>query len=423
MRPLAALILLLTAAASPDIRYFQYERPIQNVPQQPTQACLVLDPAIFAHSSIGLSDLRLYRDRTETPYLIQTSAPNSAPTEQTIAALNLGSRGGKVVFDAAMPTGAYADLQLKIAARDFIATVTVAGSQQQTGPATKIGAYTIFDLTRQRLGRSTVLHLPTSDFHFLHFTVSGPLKPEDVSGLSIQQASAAKPAFVTVAETSQIGRKGHATLIEFTVPAHVPVDRITITPPSAPANFSRDAIIAAAEVSTTPASEGALPPQSYTSSGNLLRVHVIQDDHKIDQENLQLDSPHEAFENPSKWTISIDNGDDAPLLPTSVRLEMFERDLCFQSSPGNYALYFGDPALSEPRYDIGQFLVIHPASATHVTAAPEQQNPEFQPRPDERPFTEKHPALLWIALSLVILLLGIIALRSARSQQPPAGNA
>ena len=422
MRPLAALILLLAGGASPDIRYFQYERPLQNVPQQPAQACLVLDPAIFAHSSIGLSDLRLYRDRTETPYLIQTSAPISAPTEQTIAALNLGSRGGKVVFDAAMPTGAYADLQLKIATRDFIATVTVAGSQQQTGPATEIGAYTIFDLTHQRLGRSTVLHLSTSDFRFLHFTVTGPLKPDDISGLSIQQASAANPAFVTVAETSQIAHRGHSTLIEFTVPAHVPVDRVTVLPPSAPANFSRDVIIAAAEISTTPASEGA-PPQSYTSSGNLLRVHVIQDDHKIDQENLQLDSPHEAFENPSKWTISIDNGDDAPLLPTSVRLEMFERDLCFQPSPGNYALYFGDPALSEPRYDIGQFLVIHPASAAHVAAAPEQRNPEFQPRPDERPFTEKHPALLWIALSLVILLLGIIALRSARSQQPPAGHA
>jgi hypothetical protein len=423
VRLLAALILLLAGAASPNIRYFQYERPIQNVPQQPAQACLVLDPTIFAHSSIGLSDLRLYRDRTETPYLIQTSAPISAPTEQTIAALNLGSRGGKVVFDAAMPTGAYADLQLKIAARDFIATVAVTGSQHQTGPATKIGAYTVFDLTRQRLGRSTVLHLPTSDFHFLHFMVSGLLKPEEISGLAVQQASAAKPAYVTVAETSQIAHKGHSTLIELTVPAHVPVDRITITPPSAPSNFSRDAIIAAAEISTTPASEGSLPPQSYTSSGNLLRVHVIQDDHRIDQENLQLDSPHEVFENPAKWTISIDNGDDAPLLPTSVRLEMFERDICFQSSPGNYMLYFGDPALSEPRYDIGQFLVIHPTTAAHVSAAPEQQNPELQPRPDERPFTEKHPALLWIALSLVILLLGIIALRSAHSQQPPAGNA
>jgi hypothetical protein len=415
-----AFLLLLVAAPSPDIRYLRYERPLQNLPAQASQACVVIDPPIFEHSSPGLSDLRLYREGNEVPYLIHTSAPASSATEQSIAPLNLGTRNGKVAFDAAMPPGPYSDLQLKITGEDFIASVSVAGTQQQTGAPTKIGTYTIFDLTRQRLGRSTVLHLPTSDFRYLHFTIVGPLKPEAIGGISLQQASESHPAYVTVAETTQAVRKEHSTIIEFTIPAKIPVERVSFTVPAQPVNFSRDVTVSAAEIPPHPLDESAPPPQSYASSGNLLRVHIVQDDHRIDQESLQIDTFRTAFNLPSRWTISIDNGDNTPLLPTSVRLEMFERDLCFQSSPGNYTLYYGDPALSYPRYDIGQFLVIKPGNAARLTAGPEQSNPLFQPRPDDRPFTERHPALLWIALALVILLLGVIALRSARSQNPAA---
>lgn len=40
--------------------------------------------------------------------------------------------------------------------------------------------------------------------------------------------------------------------------------------------------------------------------------------------------------------------------------------------------------------------------------------PSDHHRPNTRPFTEKHPAFLWIALIAVIALLGGIALRSAK---------
>ena len=419
MKILAALFLLI-AAASPEIRYFRYQRPVQNVPAQPSQACVVIDVPTFEHSSPGLSDLRLYRDGTQTPYLLHTSAPASTATEQNVPALNLGTRNNKVAFDTAMPPGPYNDLQLKITGQDFIATVTVTGSQQQTGASTKIGTYTIFDLTRQRLGRSTILHLPTSDFRYLHFTIAAPLEPDAIGGLTMQQASDSHPSYRTVAETSQAARKGRSTIVELTVPAHVPVERISFSAPAQPANFSRDVTISAAEVFTKPADESAPPPQSYTSTGNLLRVHIVQDDHRIDQESLQISTLRTAFDHPSRWTISIDNGNNTPLVPTSVRLEMYERNLCFQASPGTYTLYYGDPALAYPRYDLGQFLVIKPANAAHLTAGPEQPNPQYQPRPDDRPFTERHPALLWIALAVVIVLLGAIALRSARSQAPTA---
>ena len=332
MRWLAGAILFAVAAPGAEIRYFRYERPLQNIPAQPGQACLIADPSLFEHASLGMADVRLYRNNAETPYLIQKSGPATQGVEQKIAALNLGVRGGKVVFDSAMPAGAYSDLQLVVSARDFIATVNVAGSQRQPGPATKIGKYTVFDLTHQRLGRSTVLHLPTSDFRYLHFSVTGPLHPEDVGGISMGQASTSKPAYVTVAESSQNARKDHSTVIELTVPAHVPVDRVLFSAPVRPANFSRDVTIIAEEIPTKPRDEAASPLPRYTSRGNLLRVHTTEAEHKIDLENLDVPTDRITFNGPSRWIVTIDNGDDAPLVPRSVRLEMFERNICFESA-------------------------------------------------------------------------------------------
>jgi hypothetical protein len=413
MKLRTAALLLALAAASPEIKYFRYQRPIQNTPQQPAQTCLVVDPAIFAHAAPQLADLRLYRDEAETPYIIQVAAPVEA-AEKSIVPLNLGQRAGQTAFDAAMPDAPYSDIQLAVTGQNFIATVTVYGSQTQSSAAeTKLGTFTIFDLTRQRLGRSTVLHLPQSDFRYLHFHIAGPLAPESITGLWVTRLPASQPRYVTVAETSSVIEKNHSSVVEFTVPAHVPVDQIVTVPGATPALFSRDVRVSVAAISQPPTEETE-PPQTVSSAGNLLRVHSEQSGHRIDEERLSLEAPQTGFATPAKWTITIDNGDDVPLTLKSVRLEMLQRDFCFEAATGaHYTLYYGDPALSSPRYDYAR-LFAKRADAVEATAGPEQPNPAYQPRPDERPFTEKHPALLWAVLIAVIALLGAIALRAGR---------
>ena len=421
MKILAAFVLFVAVATSPEIRYFRYHRAVGSTSTQAKQTCITLDAALFSHASPGLADLRLYSNRNETPYVIQTSSAATRENAQSVEALNLGSRGGETVFDAAMPGGSYGDLSLNVTARDFIATVTVTGSQQQSGPATKIGSFTIFDLTRQKLGRSAVLHLPRSDFHYLHFRIAGPLRPENIAGLTVAQAPGSDPAsYVLVAESTHVTQKGRSSIVEFSVPANVPVERIEFVPGPAPANFSRDVLVEVRPAAQPDPNNSAEPSRPETSRGYLLRVHTVQDGHRIDQEQLTVEPPRTYFDAPTQWTITIDNGDDAPLVPVAVRLQMLERDLCFEGAGGQYALFYGDPALNMPRYDLGQFLMIHVNQASRVTAAPEQPNSEYQPRPDTRPFTERHPALLWVALALVIVLLGAIALRSARTTAPPA---
>jgi hypothetical protein len=413
MKLKAGVALLAMVAAAPEMQYFRYERPIQK--EKTGQSCLVIDAGIFAHAAPQLADLRLYRAGVETPFVLQRDAPEQAEDQQ-ISPLNLGVRGGETVFDAHLPDGHYSDVVLDLKAQNFIATVTVTGSQTEAGNAeTKLGTYTVFDLTSQKLGRSTVLHLPESDFPYLHFRIKGPVKPEGVAGLTVFRFATTPAKYETVAESTEVAQKGHSSVLEITVPANVPVDRIAFTAGESPSQFSRRATITVAPVASTDADQPG-PRDSF--SGDLLRIHSVQNGQRIDEEQLTIEAASDSVKQ-TKWTIAIDNGDDLPLNVESVQLQMLERSLCFDAAGSvGYLLMYGDPVLSAPSYDYAK-LFTGQANATQLQAGPEQPNPAYQPRPDMRPFTEKHPALLWAILGAVILLLGLIALRSVKTAIPP----
>jgi hypothetical protein len=411
MRTAAGLLLAFTVA-SPEIRYFRYQRPVPVPPQRSGQACTPLDATVFAHAAPGLPDLRLYRDAAEVPYLLhQVTPPDQKP--ETIPPLNAGVRAGQAAFDVQMPVGRYASVDLEVAARDFVAVVTVAGSQTQGGAETSVGTFTIFDLTRQKLGRGTTLTLPESDYRYLHFRIKGPIKAESIQGIRVERAVIQKPRFVQVAQTNPGIVKGHSTVLTATIPAHVPVDRIVFAPSAQPAAFHRTV-----RVTTTPLNASAYHParEDLLTDGSLLRVHGVHDGQRIDEEQLDIAVPSGGTDEDATWTITIDNGDDAPLRIESARLEMMERDLCFDANAASpVTLYYGDPALNAPRYDYGA-LTAAQTDAIALALGAETPNPTYQPRPDDRPFTEKHPGLLWAALCVVVAVLGVVTLRTVKKK-------
>jgi hypothetical protein len=409
-----ALLLFAAAAPVPEQRYFHYQRAVITGGAA-AQSCVPLDAEVFATALPALADVRLYLNDTEVPFAIVT-AEAPVTTTHPVLPLNAGVRAGRTEFDAAMPTGTYSDVELQIAGHDFQAKVEVSGSQSAgSNDARRIGSYTIFDLTKQKSGRSTVLHLPASDFRYLHFAIDGPIAPESVTGIVVLPvADAPEPAYTTVTQSTITIQQGRATTLTFKVPAHVPVDRILFQPGAEPVHFSRGVTVKIEAATPTQDDEQGFTPTGYT--GTLMRLQDTRDGQTFHEENFSINTYGRTYDTPQTWTVAVDNGDDQPLQLGTVRLQMLQRELCYQSTgAGRYVLRYGDAALTAPQYDYAaQFSRTTVTETTRL--APEQLNRTWQPRPDERAFTERHPMLLWFTLIAVVVLLAAVALRSRPRQ-------
>jgi len=419
-------LLLLMAAPTAEQRYFQYERPVTPNGNVAGQSCVALDGVVFAHAAPGLADLRLYRGgdsggdkapRNETPYVVRR-VEEVAPAATVVTPLNLGMRDGRVVFDAAMPEGRYSDVELAVThdasrgeGQDFLASVTVTGSNAESEAGTKLGEFTIFDLNGQRLGRSTMLHLPESDFRYLHFSVAGPIEARSFTGVSVQRGTTEKTRYVAVASSSEAVQKGTDTVFTLPVAKGVPVERLEIEPGLQPREFSRDVTVktevkGSGEINVT---------EPFAEGGRLLRVHRVVNGRKVDEEELAFSLRMGALPEAAAVTVTIHNGSDAPMAVKSVRLEMVERDLCFDvAAGGSYALYYGDAALEAPTYEYARLFAADGA-ALRVGMGAEVRNRGYVARPDGRPFTERHRWLLWAALVGAIGVLGMVAMRTAKT--------
>jgi hypothetical protein len=438
---LAILLWQVGLANGPPVA-MQYERAIHVAGDERQagagQACAVLDAPIFPHAAPSLTDLRIFQEASagaavhEVPYAITLSEAASEETEPA-RVLNLGSVSGQIVFDLEMPQRAYTDVTLNLdpAAHDFIATAVVTGANApRVGKGTALGSFTLFDLTSQHLSRDTTIPLQESTFKVLHVELrfspapgntAARFVPAMVCGASVPPSREAQTIYSTVASVSVPTTGALATprktRFDLNLPLRVPVERVSLDlAPGYSGNFSRDVTIHARsnpDATTTPAD--SLPVETLT--GSISRVHMTQGGHSIDQLQLSVPAVLGAnLQHPAHVWIEIENGDDQALPIAAVRLEMRQRKICFGAPiGGTLALFYGDSEIAAPVYDYARLFV---ASRADLVAelGPEGLNANYRaPAAEVRPFAERHPEMLWIALMVAICSLGVVALKAARN--------
>ncbi len=419
-RHLLLALALLQLPATPDGSSFsRYRRPVRVT--SPGQSCVVLDAATFAHAAPFLKDLRLYATEgeatREVPYVLTLSEAQQAESEPA-RILNLGTTRGHVIdFDLAMPHRPYTEVILDLAAQNFVATASVTGSAAPgSKEVTHLGDFTLFDLTAQHLARSTTLPMQESTFPFLHISLSATPagrssftpRPQMIRGASVPPSREAQTLFTVAAQTSNFQQRGAETVAHLHLPQRVPIERVDFAlMPAYVANFSRDVVVSS-HAAGTPANSG----DSVT--GTIERVKLTSGSREIDARQLSIPATLGAnLQSAAEVEVSIRNGNDPPLPIASVELEMRQRSICFQSTPnGQLTLTYGDPELPAPVYDFARTYT--PAAHSAIAQlGPEEANPAWRNRPDTRPFTERHPHLLWIALLAVVCSLALVAFRSA----------
>lgn len=397
MRTLFGL-LALAIWASPSISYFKYQRPVES--SAGGQQYLVVDETAWAHARPDLGDLRLYAGQTETPYILVAERGSLEQDHQDVRVLQQSTVGGKTQFLIDMAGIAeYDHVFLKLTTRDFVAHAIVEGQDDLHGPKwAGLGDTILYDLSHENLGSNTMLRIPRATYRYLRVTIDGPVKPAEVTGATSEVHQEEKPLWRDVSRQMSQQQKGKDTVLTFDVPPNVPVERVVLEIDPAQPNFRRDLEIQ--------------DNQGHTiGSGEINRIHMVRSGRKIDSEQQEAG----LYGTAEKLKIVIHNGDDPPLKLTGARLEQHERRVYFAPpGPGTLMLYYGDEKLNSPVYDYAKLFQKDKAPVAARLGA-EIVNAAYTGRPDERPWSDRHPALLWIAIVAAVAVLGLLALRSIKT--------
>jgi hypothetical protein len=153
------------------------------------------------------------------------------------------------------------------------------------------------------------------------------------------------------------------------------------------------------------------------ASGRRERTLAEVDWIKRPGENRPLDIPVPLPPTTDALFLETDNADNPPLSLSRVDAEYPVVRLVFQADPGPLALYYGNPAVGAPRYDIALIANQLTAAEKNVAKLGEESAPVRSAWTNWR--EQRAGALFWGALALVVVAL--LAVIGKLLPKPPPG--
>jgi Protein of unknown function (DUF3999) len=395
---LLAFLFVGADAHGPAITYFAMVRDV-HITQPDRQNFFVVDLGQWNHSRSDLGDLRLYDSGAPVQYTIVQQSAAVSSEEVNAKVLNLGRVAGHTEFDLDVNGIAeYDRIRLRIDAKDFVATAFVFGESEPGQPSIALEHSTLFDFSGEHLGSSTLLKLPSSSSRYLHVRLSPGIRPQQVKGAAISNLREQQASWVRAGFCGTPRQQPPVTVIACAVPSNVPVQRLRFEVDPVQVNFYRSVTVEDSKA-------------AQLAGGNISRVRVSRGGTLLPSEELSLDRVTSS----GKLVVRIENGDNPPLAIVSVQPEALERRVYFNpQGKTSLKLYYGDQKLSAPVYDYARFFQ-KDAAAAEAELGAEAVNSEYTGRPDERPWSERHKAVLWAAMLLAVLALGTLAIRGLRT--------
>lgn len=405
MRRVVTVFLLLgvaSFASDASIAYFTRARSV-TIARPDRQNYLIIDADVWKYARADLADLRLYDGSSLVPHVLATRSGTVSSQEIAAKILNLGSSGGHTEFDLEI-SGAneYDRVRLELDARNFINNARLEGRQtlqDRDGP--NLPSTTLYDFSAESLGSNSVLKFQAASFPYLHIRLAPGIRPSEVTGAFVSNVAETKAAWSQAGTCPMSAGPAQQTTFTCSVFPGVPVERVTFTLPDNTANFNRTVRVSG--------------DNGEFARGAIRRVRVKRGDRTVVSEDLSLDLSAPPS---GRISVAIENGDDAPLPVAQVQLFSLERRVYFDPhGKTGLRLYYGDPRLKAASYDYQKLFQESPDAAL-AQLEPAEGNRQFSGRPDDRPWSERHTALLWAAMLIAVAGLGALALRGLKSNAP-----
>jgi hypothetical protein len=403
--------LTLSADLPGKWRSWRYSRVVQGPPlQEIGPAQLALPWEIYAHCRPGCQDARIVTSGgEEVPYVMEArhaSRNVDARTAKLIENSFVSNHYTQVIGDLGEGTLNYDRVKVETDRADFVVWAEVALSDDaRTWRIVEARAPIARFRSREVDGTQTIPFQGLSS-RYVRVRIGDPSGKFPVSGLSVLREEAVKirvkeipAAFVEQKSSDPEESVWQATLASL----NQPISQLELRTDSP--EFYR-----AVRVSTS--SDGR--EWSYWGSGVIYRYK--QGDRT--RELLRVEFP----ENSGSQFVRAEviNGNDRPLVNLNFTLAAVPRTLLFKEAAGQeYRLLYGNEKAGTAQYDLAHYLDFGPSKPIYrvLSLGLEEETANFR---DPRPFTERYPAILWSALGLAIVLIGLTALRTLRASGNPA---
>lgn len=416
---LVFLFLLLTVASAAELpsawRSWRYSRPIQAVHADALDY-ITLDREVFSRSENQLADLRIIDDSgQQLPY--EMRAQITAPREPVRIPAKVRENSfvpgqfTQVIVDLGERSRFHNRLRVETPEPDFIHWVEVAASDDAhvwriVNPRAPISRF-----RRDNLEGNQTVRYSENNARYLRVRIELAGDSFRVSDIAVFSSPVTKPegpaegASLTSSLAPDSGVEGSET--QWTVDlgsGNVPVAQFKFE--TSQPDFYRAVRILTSSDEKDWQFAGGGEIHRYLAGGKT-------------EESLAV-LCHEPS-GQRYWRVEVLNASDAPLSAVRLSAVMPLRFVLFHPTANrSYRLIYGNARANAPQYDLARTLEIPPLEAMfRANLGPEEPTSNYA---DPRPFTERHPNLLWIALGMAVLLLGYAALRAIATPSAADGE-
>jgi hypothetical protein len=376
---------------------------------------LALDREVFAHSENHLADLRVIDDLgQELPFEVRSQITPPPQPLKLAATLRENSfvpgQFTQVVLDLGERAAFHNSLSVQTSESDFINWVEVAASDDAHQWRIVNARAPISRFRRENLDGNQTIRYSENNARYLRVRIQEAAHTFEVTGVEVFSSPAiitASPAESGALLTSMLppDANGAPSQTQWTVDAGaaaIPIARFNF-------ETTQPEFYRAVRLLNSPDEKEWQP----VGGGEIHRFLV---DGKI-EESLSVQS-YEMW-GPRYWRVEVLNASDAPLSEVRLSLAMPSRFVLFHPAPNrSYRLIYGNYRATAPQYDLARTLHIQAnETLAQLGLGAEEATSNYT---DPRPFTERHPNLLWLALGLAIVFLGYAALRSMRTPSSTA---
>ena len=393
---LSLLLAACLARADFDPQHWRFRRPI-GVDTNASISIARMDAAVFRGSHDRLDDVRIVRDGSEIPYALETLYGSREQREFQPSITNKSVIAGEGVL-ATLDLGAHPRhnrLRITTSQVNFKQRVRIETSDDAQRWATARDDGFIFDFSEGGRHISVLtVDYPVSTRRFVRITIFGWTNPDWLAAAAVtyySSTNAVRDVLASIAPEVSEDAKSQASLwmadIGFT---GLPHDLVQVE--IGPGLFYRGV-----EIETSKDAKSWL----YSGQGVISRT--------ADYEQLTLSLP-EQWERYLR--LRVHNGDNAPLPVRRIALSAFRRQVKFPSNAaGQYWIYYGNTSASRPSYDFARIVSSQSTTAAAALGS-EEMNPNYRsPAPPQKPWSDRHPRVLYAVLAAAVLGMGYVAVR------------